>query len=162
MKFATLTLDLGTKLGWALRRADGRIESGTQDFSPHGKEGEGARFLRFRAWLHGLKYRLEIQDEEIGLVVYERVDFIPRERTGPLAVHIWGGNWATVTAWAEHHQIPYRGVPVGTIKAQLCGNGRAKKPEIIKAVRARGFSPCNSDEADALAILLITPQQEAA
>lgn len=151
MTGAVLALDLGTKLGWAIRHADARIESGARDFSPERHEGDGLRFLRFRAWLHDTKRRLEAAGEQIGLIRYERVDFI---RPGQVyAAHVWGGNWATVTTWAEHHGIACEGVPVGTIKRAVTGKGNAKKPAIMAAIRAMGFDPRTTDEADALAVL---------
>ena len=150
---ATLALDLGTKLGWAIRHADQRIESGARDFSPERHEGDGLRFLRFRAWLHDTKLRLEAGGEQLGLIRYERVDFVPAY-AGANAAHIYGGNWATVTMWAEHHGIPYEGVSPSTVKKAIAGNGHAKKPAIMEAIRKLGFSPATADEADALAVLM--------
>lgn len=47
----------------------------------------------------------------------------------------------------------YQGVPVGTIKKHATGKGNAGKEEMILAVRQRGHSPSDDNEADALAIL---------
>lgn len=71
----------------------------------------------------------------------------------PDAAHAYGGFMAHLTAWCEHHQIPYRGVPVGTIKKHATGKGNAGKDAVIAAVRAWGFDPADDNEADALAIL---------
>ena len=60
---------------------------------------------------------------------------------------------ATLTSWAELRGVPYSGVPVGTIKRQWTGQGNAPKQAMIAAARARGFSPADDNEADALAIL---------
>jgi Holliday junction resolvasome RuvABC endonuclease subunit len=60
---------------------------------------------------------------------------------------------ATLTAWAELRGIPYQGVPVGTIKRHATGRGNADKEAMIAAARARGFSPADDNEADAIAIL---------
>ena len=65
-----------------------------------------------------------------------------------------GGYLAHVTAWCEHHQIPYEAVPVGTIKRHATGKGNANKAAVIEAIRARGFNPTDDNEADAIAILL--------
>ncbi|MBF0629303.1 MAG: hypothetical protein HQL91_13890, partial [Magnetococcales bacterium] len=46
-----LALDLGTKMGWALRQADGTITSGTVEFRPGRFEGGGMAFVRFKKWL---------------------------------------------------------------------------------------------------------------
>ena len=61
---------------------------------------------------------------------------------------------ATLTAWCEREGIAYQGVPVGTIKRFATGKGNAGKDAVMAAVRARGFSPADDNEADAIAILL--------
>ena len=66
---------------------------------------------------------------------------------------MYGGFLATLTAWAEHHEIPYEGVPVGSIKRHVTGKGNASKGAVLAAVRALGYSPADDNEADALAIL---------
>jgi hypothetical protein len=58
-----------------------------------------------------------------------------------------------LTAWAKMFKIPYRGVPVGTIKRHVTGRGNADKEAVIAAVRALGFDPADDNEADALALL---------
>lgn len=58
-----------------------------------------------------------------------------------------------LTAWCEHHNIPYQGVPVGTIKKHATGKGNAGKDEMITSVRERGHTPVDDNEADALALL---------
>jgi Holliday junction resolvasome RuvABC endonuclease subunit len=50
-------------------------------------------------------------------------------------------------------KIPYRGVPVGTIKRHVTGKGNADKEAVIAAVQALGFAPVDDNEADALALL---------
>ncbi len=69
---------------------------------------------------------------------------------------------ATLTAWAEHHDVPYRGVPVGTLKKHATGKGNANKAEVLAAVQARGFEPGDDNEADAIAILLWAEDDRAA
>ena len=59
-----------------------------------------------------------------------------------------------LSAWCEEHGVAYQGVPVGTIKAFATGKGNADKAAVIAAVQARGFSPLDDNEADAIAILL--------
>ncbi|WP_299363825.1 hypothetical protein [uncultured Paracoccus sp.] len=48
----------------------------------------------------------------------------------------------------------YAGVPVGTIKRHATSKGNAPKAAMIAAARARGFSPADDNEADAIALLL--------
>ncbi|MFW8566172.1 crossover junction endodeoxyribonuclease RuvC [Orrella sp. 11846] len=145
MMTTILALDLGTTTGWALLRADGRIDSGSQSFRPDRFEGGGMRYLRFRRWLTDLKNRTE----GLHAVFFEEV----RRHAGVDAAHAYGGFLAHLSAWCEHHQIPYQGVPVGTIKKHATGKGNASKAQMIAAVQQLGFDPKDDNEADALAIL---------
>ena len=143
---AVLALDLGTITGWALRGGDGTANSGTVSFRPDRFEGGGMRYLRFKHWL------TEIKNTTGGIdaVYLEEV----RRHAGTNAAHIYGGFLAHVTAWCEHHGIPYQGVPVGTIKRHVTGKGNAPKQAVVDAVRERGFTPADDNEADAIALLL--------
>ena len=143
---AILALDLGTTTGWAVRNLRGRILSGTADFKPHRFEGGGMRYLRFERWLDET-LRLA---GDVEAVYFEEV----RAHVGVDAAHAYGGFLAGVTAWCEEHAIAYQGVPVGTIKRFVAGKGNANKAAVIAAVRERGFSPVDDNEADAIAILL--------
>jgi Holliday junction resolvasome RuvABC endonuclease subunit len=142
---SVLAVDLGAKTGWALAGADQAITSGTVEFKNDRWQGGGMRFLRFKHWL------TEIKQMAGGLdaVFVEEV----RRHAGVDAAHAYGGYLAHVTAWCEHHQIPYEAVPVGTIKRYATGKGNANKAAMIDAMRARGFDPADDNEADALAVL---------
>ena len=85
----------------------------------------------------------------LDVVFFEEV----RRHAGVDAAHAYGGFLAHVTAWCEHHEIPYEAVPVGTIKRHATGKGNANKDAVIAAVRNLGFDPADDNEADALAIL---------
>ena len=147
-----LALDLGTQTGWALRSRDGSIISGSESFRPGRFEGGGMRFLRFKRWLTEIKQSVD----GIDAVYFEEV----RRHAGVDAAHAYGGFMAHLTAWCEHHQIPYQGVPVGTIKKAATGKGNAGKDAMIAAARARGFDPQDDNEADALALLAWAVAQE--
>lgn len=140
-----LALDLGTQTGWALMGRDASITSGAESFKPQRFEGGGMRYLRFKRWLTEVKQCAD----GIDLVVLEEV----RRHAGVDAAHAYGGFLATLTAWCEHHQIPYQGVPVGTIKKHATGKGNAGKAEMIAAAKVRGFNPIDDNESDALALL---------
>lgn len=104
------------------------------------------RFLRFKQWLTEIKTSL---GGDIHAIYFEEV----RRHQGVDAAHIYGGLMATLTAWCEHHGIPYSGVPVGTIKKHATGSGAAKKDAMIAAMQAKGHPVTDDNEADALAIL---------
>jgi crossover junction endodeoxyribonuclease RuvC len=143
---AVLALDLGSSTGWALRGADGAITSGVQQFRPNRFEGGGMAFLRFNHWLG----ELAESSGPITAVFFEEV----RAHAGTIAAHVYGGFLAHLEAWAEFRDVPYQGVPVGTIKRFIAGKGNADKQAVIAAVKARGFTPADHNEADAIAILL--------
>ena len=145
MQNTILALDLGTQTGWALMGRDGTITSGSESFKPQRFEGGGMRYLRFKRWLTEIKQCVEVIDQ----VGFEEV----RRHVSTDSAHAYGGFMATLTAWCEHHEIPYQGVPVGTIKKYATGKGNAGKPEMIAAAKTRGFNPIDDNEADALALL---------
>jgi len=141
----TLALDLGTTTGWAMRPQLGNIAHGFVSLKPQRFEGGGMRYLRFKRWLSELK----AMSGEIQSVYFEEV----RRHAGVDAAHVYGGLLATLTAWCEHHSIPYQGVPVGTIKKHATGKGNAGKHAVIAAMRALGHPVSDDNEADALALL---------
>ena len=146
MHTTILALDLGTTTGWALRDGTGHITSRAACFRPQRFEGGGMRFLRFKRWLTELKAHAD----GIDALVFEEV----RRHVSTDAAHVYGGFLATLTAWCEHHGIPYQGVPVGTIKKHATGKGNAGKQAMVAAMQALGFRPEDDNEADALALLL--------
>lgn len=140
----TLALDLGTTTGWCIND-EISFTSGTQSFKPGRYEGGGMRFLRFKQWLTELK-----NTAGVDIVYYEEV----RRHSSTDAAHCYGGLMATLTAWCEHHQIPYQGVPVGTIKKHMTGKGNANKQMVMDAVKAAGHDMIKDDnEADAIALM---------
>jgi Holliday junction resolvasome RuvABC endonuclease subunit len=161
METTILALDLGTQMGWALAHMSAgvnetaapkvTITSGSQSFKPQRFEGGGMRFLRFKRWLTEIKQCTPGIDQ----VVFEEV----RRHIGVDAAHAYGGFMGHLTAWCEHHQIPYEGVPVGTIKKHATGKGNAGKGDMIAAVRARGHAPGDDNEADAIALAYLAAER---
>ena len=140
-----LALDLGTSMGWALRLGS-ETHSGTVSFRPSRYDGGGMRYVRFRHWLDQLAVTTGLPEA----VYFEEV----RRHAATDAAHIYGGFLACLTAWCEERGLAYQGVPVGTIKRHVTSKGNADKQAVIAAVRARGYSPADDNEADAIAILL--------
>lgn len=145
-----LALDLGTTMGWALRNA-GVIQHGFISFKGHRYEGGGMRYLRFGRWLSEVA-----ASAEVSAVYFEEV----RRHAGVDAAHVYGGLLATLTAWCESRDIPYQGVPVGTIKRHATGKGNASKEQVIAAMRALGHPVADDNEADALALLHLAMAEE--
>ena len=140
-----LALDLGTTTGWAIRGFDSLITSGTASLKPGRYDGGGMRYLRLTNWLT----ELDRLSGPIATIWFEEV----RRHAGTDAANVYGGLMASLTSWGELRGIPYAGVPVGTIKRHTTGKGNAPKQAMIAAARARGFSPADDNEADAIAIL---------
>ena len=138
-----LALDLGTHTGWALLE-DGAIYSGVETFDVGRHCGGGMRFLNFKRWLTEMK-----SGATFDAVYYEEV----ARHAATHAAHVYGAFWGHLTAWCEHHEIPYEGIPVGTIKKSATGKGNAGKPEMIAAARAAGFDVDDDNEADAICLL---------
>jgi hypothetical protein len=141
-----LALDLGTTTGWAIRGFDGLITSGTVSFKPSRYDGGGMRYLRFTNWLT----EIDRLSGPIEAIYFEEV----RRHIGTDAAHVFGGLLAVLTSWGELRGVPYQGVPVGRIKRHATGKGNANKEAMVAAARARGFSPADDNEADAIALLL--------
>ena len=139
-----LCLDLGTTTGWALQQ-DGAILSGTMSFKPGRFDGGGMRYLRFKHWLTEMRNKTGGMDA----IYFEEV----RRHLGVDAAHAYGGFMAHLTAWCEHHNIPYEGVPVQTIKKHATGKGNANKDAMIAAIKSKGHAPEDDNEADAIALL---------
>lgn len=144
-KGAILAVDFGSKTGWALHQSDGTITSGTVEFRPGRFEGGGMAFVRFKKWLDEVSYFAG----PISTICFEEV----RAHIGVTAAHVYGGFLAHLTAWAEQNEVPYQGVPVGTIKRHATGKGNASKAEVIEAMCRKGHRPADDNAADALAIL---------
>jgi Holliday junction resolvasome RuvABC endonuclease subunit len=151
MTTTILALDLGTTAGWAMVGKDSNVVSGTENFKPDRFQGGGMRYLRFGRWLS------EVMEcaGGIDLMVFEEV----RRHMSTDAAHVYGGFLATLTSWCEHNQIPYQGVPVGTIKKHATGKGNAGKQAVIAAMQAKGYHPKDDNEADALALLTWAMEQ---
>lgn len=139
----TLALDLGTKCGFAYGASPKAMISGSVSFKTDRYSGGGMRYLRFRRWLDEMHGAGAIKE-----VVFEEV----RRHQGVDAAHVYGGLMGTLTAWCEEKEIPYEGVPVGTIKKYATGKGNANKDQMIAAVKSWGFSPSDDNEADAVAL----------
>ena len=132
-----LAIDPGTHCGYATSP----FESGVWDLSVGRYSGGGMRFVKLR------KYLSEITTQ-VDMLVYEEV----RGHKGTDAAQVYGGIVAIITEHCEHQNIPYQGVPVGTIKKFATGKGNSNKEVMLAA--ARGKWPevgiVDDNQADAL------------
>lgn len=146
-----LALDLGTKLGWAVRSRDGRVAHGTQVFTPRPSWSRGQRWLRARSFLSEL-----ITSRQVHAIAYEDV----KRHMGTDAAHAYGAFLCLVEMLADSHRLRLLPVGVKTIKKHWTGNGNADKDAMKAQAYARGFRPESDNDADALAILHWAVAQE--
>lgn len=146
-----LAIDLGGTMGWA-RWTDGEVTSGSLSLTKKkGKrfEGPGMKFVRFDRWLRSQP----VPD----LVSFEEV----RRHMGVDAAHAYGGYLSHLTAFCDLGEIPYEGIPVGTIKKRATGNGSANKEMMVDAACGKlGIIPADDNEADALWLLVLMVEAE--
>lgn len=135
-----LAIDPGTKCGYAKSAR----ESGTWDLGSRRHEGGGMRYFRLRNYLNEAC-------KDVHLVVYEEV----RRHLGTDAAHIYGGIVAILQEHCEMHEIPYSGVPVGTIKKHATGKGNADKKAMIDAARKKWPEIVIKDDNQADALWLL-------
>jgi crossover junction endodeoxyribonuclease RuvC len=145
-----LALDLGTTTGYCVGTRGAQV-SGTWNLKPSRFDGGGMRFVKFRARLDEI-----VSTFAIDMVVFEEV----RRHAGTDAAHVYGGLMAILTEWCESHQIPYYGVPVGTIKRNWTGKGNANKQAMLAEAHRRGVVVADDNECDAIALFdLMAPKQ---
>lgn len=156
-----IALDLGRRTGWCYRSDNGAMDSGVHEL--YDKAGfkktyqDGARFGALRRFVHGL-------DEQLGgadIIAFEEAH--PGTHKSNRQRTLYAGFRAALMEWANTHERPIYPIPVGTWKRAFCGNGNAKKPDIIAECVKRGFLPFDAperentlhddNEADAIGIL---------
>ncbi len=147
-----VAIDPGTQCGYAFTD-DGRAHaefSGVWNLKPKRFEGGGMRFLRMRKYFDELTLSYPLGSGKNVMVVFEEV----RRHRGTDAAHIYGGIIAIIASACELNDIPYQGIPVGTIKKHATGKGNANKKAMVEAAQAK-FGPEVTDDnrADALWIL---------
>ncbi|CAB3664817.1 hypothetical protein LMG26696_03564 [Achromobacter pulmonis] len=113
-----LALDLGTKLGWAVRARDGAVWHGTEVFTPRKSWTPGQRWLRARSFVTDLVVR-----HQVHAIAYEDV----KRHAGTDAAHAYGAFLCLVQMVADSHRAALMPVGVGTIKKHWTGKGNADK-----------------------------------
>jgi len=141
-----LALDMATFTGWALLK-NGKTTFGSEKFSDPTWDGNGARYLKYEAWLNKFP--------EVELVVYEAV----MAHSAVYAAHMYGAYLSEVQKFSQKRGIPYIGLHVTTIKEHWTGKGKAKKDLMMKEAWKRGYNVKDDNQADALAILDLGKKQ---
>lgn len=138
-----LTLDVGTKTGWA-SLYQGHVESGVHEFSLGRGDSPGMRFLRFRSFLVDM-----LTMTKPDLVTYERAHM-----RGGFATDLLVGMTSRVQEECAVRNINCEAVHSGTLKKFATGSGRAQKDAMRRHASIRFDRNVESDdEADALCLL---------
>jgi Holliday junction resolvasome RuvABC endonuclease subunit len=133
-----LALDLATKTGFA--HTDGTSGVWVLPAGPNGQ-----RWDDFREWLDCM-----VSEHGTDKIVAEASLHQPG-----LAGRMANAMHTMIEVVAQKYQLEYKSVAASTIKKHATGNGRAKKPEMYEAAKARGlaFDVASDDHVDALWIL---------
>lgn len=144
-----LALDISLRTGFAYGAEADNIRFGMRGFTAV-EPDNAVRGRMFRQWLCELMTEIEPQELVIEKGFY---------RYGGPTELLWGLIWEAHRA-AELRNIPRREVSPLSIKKFICGNHRAKKPEVMAAVKARGFNVLDDNAADAVSLLLFAMEQK--
>lgn len=139
----TLSLDLGTRTGYAIRLRGGDTFSGTKNFTLKKNDHTVLRWINFRTWLTDVLVRYNIH-----AVVYEEV----RRHSATRASHVYGGFKAILEMSCYAHNCELAGFGVGPIKKFATGKGNASKHEMMAAIDD-SVDLVDDNHADALHLL---------
>lgn len=142
-----LTLDLGLKTGYAIGTQGKLLEHGMLKL-PNKQKGD--RYFFFGQWLAEKHKTYNFQK-----IVFELVNFIG-DRTSPCSAHAYGGYKAILESFAYANQISIETLTVREIKQAFAEKSNCGKEKIIQKVNEHGFKVTDDNEADALAIFLLT------
>lgn len=135
-----LALDLAEFTGWS-SLYNKKIKFGSEKFHDPTWDGNGARFLKYEAWLNKFP--------KFDLLVYEAV----MAHSSVYAAHMYGAYMAEVIKLGAKTGTPYIGLHVSSIKKSWTGSGKSKKGAMMKAAWKKGYNVKDDNQADALAIL---------
>lgn len=142
-----LTLDLATRVGWAV----GCMGSDTVGFGayqlPSADAGEfGRQFHAFDMWLSDM-----ITTHDPSHIVMEAV--LADRAPGQNAARTLLGLGAITELVAYRREVDVMEVHVSTVRKHFCGSGHAKKDDVGFQCRERGWMVADHNAADALAVL---------
>lgn len=141
-----LALDLGTCTGWACARPGGTPAFG--HWWLPADRGDGAFFNRFRRLLLD-----HVTVHAPRLIVFEAPLITAQQTNVQTVMRLFGLSSHTIEI-AYAREIRCERANNASVKKFVTDNGRAKKPQVMDAIRARGWEPENDNVADALAVLL--------
>lgn len=141
-----LSLDQATATGWAVVEDSGAVvASGIWKLADRKRTGEsrGMRYIRFRHQLAAA-----IEEYKPAMICHEQTLL-----RGGAATEIANGLKALILEAAAFHGLEVSCVHTTELKKWATGNGRAEKPEMIRAANLlSGRVPSDDNEADAILI----------
>lgn len=144
-----LTLDLAASTGFAVGAPGTVPRFGSHKFVSTG-DNFGRHQANARAWLTSL-----IFEEDPVLIGYEQPSLFGI--TTPATVIKLCSYASTVeeVCLRENLDVTIRQINPSSLKKFFTGNGKAKKPDMVKAAHRYGFKVDNDDEADAVAMFFL-------
>lgn len=147
---ALLALDLATSTGFALRSANGLIQSGSQRFQKG--LAVGPFLIAYERWL---AESLTVWQPEVVAFEAPWVGGVTHQDTARKLMCLAGvTEMACLKAPSVQRHFEANNA---SVRKHFLGKGRGDRKELkrlaIDACRARGWDPENDDEADALALL---------
>lgn len=136
-----LSLDLGIKLGYCIRKDDGNYTHGVFKL----KGGD----RKYKSFKDALKF-FEEAFGKIDKIYFENVSF----QSYTYSSHSWGGMKSILLAFCEEKKIDCMGFEVSTIKKEFTGKGNSSKMGMIHyAEKWMGKNISDDNEADAIAVM---------
>ena len=152
--FITLSIDLGSTIGYAVGKSGVIVESGEVTLSAQ-QTHPGHRFLKFQQWLG--KFIDSNCRPMIDEILFEDV---PRFESAA-AAKVYGGLLATLSIFSLAHRIRMRSLKANQVKKDFTGHGNAKKEVMCEVAHRLGWkrgtpgTMNNHNECDAIALLWV-------
>lgn len=141
-----LAIDPASMLGWAISKT----EYGTWDLRTRKDESMGMKLIRLRSKLNDIYGAIKFD-----CIAYER----PAGRHANSIIHE-AKLIGIIESWCEENKVEYRAYSATEIKKFATGNGKAGKPEMIKAAQTKlSYTGNDDNEADALWILMLCQKE---
>ena len=145
-RFGLLALDLATKLGWAVERAEAPplLGSVTLAKGPH----PGTRMADYVDWLSGF-----IKVNRPERILYEAPFYTVGAEGNARTLETLVTMAGVTDLLAYRFSLPVSKLASNSARKHFCGTGRAKKEDVMAECRRRGWTPENFDESDAACLL---------
>lgn len=156
----SLSLDLGSTIGWALGKNGVVLDSGEVALREKYNSHPGRRLLRFHEWLYETCITMREGEpvKRVQEILFEEVTMFFK---GNSAAIMYGRMVGQLEVFSLTHGIPLRSLSVGTIKKDFTGNGNAKKEIMCEVAMNLGWkngtrgTRDNDNECDAVALLWV-------